>query len=353
MGEYMSSKIEKNFKKIEEIADHFGLSRSTVSYILNDKWKQRRINEATAGKVWEYVRAIGFKPNMMSLALRGRPIKEIAIIISDDPMEHHRNALFTLIRNLKIAEKSYLVLPASDADLMENIQFLKMSRVTRLIVFRFDGIQHLLASLPHTSVEDYLVYDFAAEQAVTMNAAFAEKSLSVGFDRRKAKTMVFDHVLKYGYKQIILPPGFFEQMSLSPALSGLDISYYTTGDVSDLWEAGENVAAQLIKSAKGKTPRAVVMNDDKMTMAAIKYVQDHGIKVPEQLAFISWDGLPETKYLSLPVSTLCVPHQQMMEITMQWVSGELTANHDRIVVEPEIRIGATLPPLNLKKAVEP
>ena len=78
MGEYMSSKIEKNLKKITEVADHFGLSRSTVSYILNDKWKQRRINEATAEKVWNYVRAIGFKPNMMSLALRGRPIKEIA-----------------------------------------------------------------------------------------------------------------------------------------------------------------------------------------------------------------------------------------------------------------------------------
>jgi LacI family transcriptional regulator len=341
----MSSKIEKNFKKIEEIADHFGLSRSTVSYILNDKWKQRRINQATAEKVWDYVRAIGFKPNMMSLALRGRPIKEIAIIISDDPMEHHRNALFTLIRNLKIAKKSYLVLPASDADLMENIQFLKMSRVTRLIIFRFDGIQHLLDSLPDTSVEDYLVYDFAAEQLETMNTAFAEKSLSVGFDRRKAKTMVFDYVLQCGYRRIVLPRGYFEQMSSLPDLSDLDILYYDVKDVSDLGEAGEAVAAQLIKLNKSKTPQAVVMNDDKMTMAAMKYVQDHGIKVPEQLAFISWDGLPETKYFSLPISTLCVPHQQMMEITMQWVNGKLPANHARIVVEPGIRIGATLPSL--------
>ncbi len=346
MGEYMSSKFEKNFRKIEEIAEHFGLSRSTVSYILNDKWKQRRINEATAGKVWDYVRSIGFKPNMMSLALRGRPIKEIAIIISDDPMEHHRNALFTLIRNLKIAKKSYLVLPADDADLMENIQFLKMSKVTRLIIFRFNGIQHLLESLPATSVEDYLVYDFAAEQPEAANTAFAGKNLSVGFDRPKAKTMVFDYVIKCGYKQIILPLGFLEQMSAPPCLSGLKISYYDAGDVSDLWNAGETVAAQLIKSVKGKTPLAVVMNDDKMTMAAIKYVQEHGIRVPEQLAFISWDGLPETKYLSLPISTLCVPHQRMMEITMQWVGGKLPENHARIVVEPEIRIGATLPALN-------
>ncbi len=348
----MSSKIEKNFKKIEEIAEHFGLSRSTVSYILNDKWKQRRINAATAEKVWEYVRAIGFKPNMMSLALRGRPIKEIAIIISDDPMEHHRDALFTLIRNLKIAKKSYLVLPADDADLVENIQFLKMSRVTRLIIFRFNGIQHLLESLPDTSVEDYLVYDFAAERQETMNTDFAEKSIFVGFDRRKAKTMVFDYVLQCGYKQIILPLGFFGQMSSLPCLSGLNVSYYDPGEVSDLWKAGENVAAQLIKLVKGQTPRAVVMNDDKMTMAAIKHVQDRGIRVPEQLAFISWDGLPETKYLSLPISTLCVPHQQMMEITMQWVSGKLPANHARIVVEPEIRIGATLPPLNRPDSIK-
>ncbi|MFA6292426.1 MAG: LacI family DNA-binding transcriptional regulator, partial [Victivallales bacterium] len=86
--------------KISGIAEYFGVSRTTVSYVLNDKWKSRGISEATANKILEYVRETGFLPNPASLALKGRSIKEIAIMVPPNAIEHQKRAFFNLLELL-------------------------------------------------------------------------------------------------------------------------------------------------------------------------------------------------------------------------------------------------------------
>jgi LacI family transcriptional regulator len=59
------------------IAEHLSLSRSTISSVLNDKWREKNISEATATRVMEYVEEIGYAPNLVSLTLKGKVAKDL------------------------------------------------------------------------------------------------------------------------------------------------------------------------------------------------------------------------------------------------------------------------------------
>ena len=58
----------KHFATMEEFAAELGLSRSTVSYILNGQWKSRHISEKTADKVIAYAKKVNFTPSLFGLA---------------------------------------------------------------------------------------------------------------------------------------------------------------------------------------------------------------------------------------------------------------------------------------------
>lgn len=59
-------------KKItmQDVADAAGVSKSTVSFILNHR-EDQRISEDTKQKVWQVINMLNFKPNTYAKFLRG------------------------------------------------------------------------------------------------------------------------------------------------------------------------------------------------------------------------------------------------------------------------------------------
>ena len=106
---------------------------------------------------------------------------------------------------------------------------------------------------------------------------------------------------------------------------------------------GEFAARQLpaIKK-KTKGQLAVYVNDDLMSAAIMKYLIENGFSIPEDFAILSWDGLPESDYFRLPLSTMVIPHGKMLETASDWIDGKNFSN-PQIVLDIEIREGKTFP----------
>lgn len=51
-------------------------------------------------------------------------------------------------------------------------------------------------------------------------------------------------------------------------------------------------------------PRAVLCAYDSMAIGAMRCARDHGIRIPEDMAFIGMDNLPETQYLEPPLASV-------------------------------------------------
>ncbi len=68
---------------ISDIANNLGISVTTVSFILNDKAKEKRISEAMTKKVLDYVDKVGYKPNQLAKSLRTGKSKTLGLLVED------------------------------------------------------------------------------------------------------------------------------------------------------------------------------------------------------------------------------------------------------------------------------
>lgn len=76
-----------------------------------------------------------------------------------------------------------------------------------------------------------------------------------------------------------------------------------------LRESGEEAARAVI--ARGKPFRALVCMNDRMALGAIDALRAVGIKVPEDVAVVGFDGIEEARYLSPPLTTVMQPLSEL------------------------------------------
>jgi len=68
---------------ISDIARDLGISVTTVSFILNDKSKEKRISEALTKKVLSHIKKVGYKPNQLAKSLRTGQTKMLGLLVED------------------------------------------------------------------------------------------------------------------------------------------------------------------------------------------------------------------------------------------------------------------------------
>ncbi len=70
---------------------------------------------------------------------------------------------------------------------------------------------------------------------------------------------------------------------------------------------------------KGIVPRAVICAYDYMAIGAIRCILDNGLKVPENVAVLGMDDIPEAEYLNPPLASIGEPAQELCEAAVQTV----------------------------------
>ena len=61
---------------MQDVADAAGVSKSTVSFILNGR-DDLRISEQTKKKVWQVINMLNYRPNLYAKNLRGTKAKNV------------------------------------------------------------------------------------------------------------------------------------------------------------------------------------------------------------------------------------------------------------------------------------
>lgn len=68
---------------ISDIAKALGVSVTTVSFVLNDKGKEKRISDALIKRILDYVEKVGYKPNQLAKSLRTGKTKILGLLVED------------------------------------------------------------------------------------------------------------------------------------------------------------------------------------------------------------------------------------------------------------------------------
>lgn len=337
-----------------ELSKKLGLSRSTLSYILNDRWRSRGISEDTAKRVIEYVGQIGFQPNLLGRALSGKTIKDVAIILPPIPYDHHKEAYFHLLQSLEEADLSYLVLPGNEDRLPETARFLKMYRVQQVVVFaaqiRSEYVDVWRRFFNNVTSMRTILFDFPFERIDSKGFKDHPDQKFVGIDRRKARKILLENMLRRGYRRLILPASWMEILAeVTPADPWLEIIHYpvlAAGSTASLYEQAPSVAEEIRKRISKGSRAVAFIPDDKWAWSVVHELRKRSVKIPEDVAICSWDGLEESRFFSPTLATLTIPHKAMLAETLAWLKGgEMKA---ALILDAELREGESMPVLQEK-----
>jgi DNA-binding LacI/PurR family transcriptional regulator len=194
----------------------------------------------------------------------------------------------------------------------------------------------------------FLLYDYRIN-CKQKGLVWPENVHITGFDALLAYQDIVEYIAAAGYTSFHL----FNASKSHPAVQHsrkIGLKVHAHGKIvgeTNLFKIGERIGAQL---AKLPNPRqvAVFIGDDTVTISTVKYLLERGFRVPEDFAFISWDGLAISEYFLRTVTTLEIPHTKMLSYAKNFVTGNDC--EQSLIVTPIIRVGETMPQ---KKCVSP
>jgi DNA-binding LacI/PurR family transcriptional regulator len=343
---------------LREVAARAGVARGTVSSVLNDRASEVRISVQTQARIRRIAEEMGYRPNRLAQGLgRGRT-NVIGLMIPG-----LRNPFFQSI--MEIAEErafqaGYDVLPDSAFQLRASYNLMG-----KLSGWPVDGI--LIWVTPDKKLADYLGAWTADAPVVYMGYARGDGADFVAVNREGGVREVMTHLWSRGYKRIAyLYPW--------PDLQPVDSRYTTYAAVcseagcnpeqiflerlepgdrlslitqAGLREAGLKTGLLLSQRAANDRPDAIICHNDLVAIGLFHGLRRGGLRVPEDMALVGFDGIDEGKYLDKPLTTVVTPSAPLVEKAFEiltrklaWGSAE-TWQPQQLILPSTLRIGQT------------
>lgn len=294
---------------IKDVAKRAGVSPSTVSRVIADNPK---ISDATKERVFEAMKEMDYKPNIIARGLANRRTYTLGMILPHKDERIFDNPFFIkAMRGLSIyaQEKGYFIMyhycQSEEEELNTIEQFVHSKWV--------DGI-----ILTTTRFEDKNV-EFLFEKkhpfvVIGTPEAHREQILYVDNDNVKAMENVVEHLIKEGHRKIAFVGGEYEFTVNRHRLRGYKRALKNHGIEVDerliLKEATTEKKAkiEMMNIIKGVIPDAIVGVDDVMADGALQGVIESG---HERVAVAGFNNTPLAIYKQPMMSSVVVNSEQL------------------------------------------
>ncbi|MDR4949703.1 LacI family DNA-binding transcriptional regulator [Neobacillus cucumis] len=288
---------------IKKVAQHANVSTATVSHVINET---RFVSEETRTRVLKAMEELNYIPNPAAQSLRSQKTKTIGLLIPI--LEDETNNIFFMrvARGIEhvIRESGYHIMLANTNESLdyekEQIKYFKSRQVDGLIIAPTAGNHEFIGNL----VDEDCPVVFIDRKPEGIKGDFV---LNNGFQGcYDAVKMLIDK----GHRKIGILSGL---LNLSPAqerLEGyrqaltdhgipLDENLILIGESS--FESGYEMTRKLYEQFE---ITALFVASNAIAMGSIGYIQDKGIKVPEELAIIGFDNYDWGALSNPPLSVI-------------------------------------------------
>ncbi|HOV47962.1 MAG TPA: LacI family DNA-binding transcriptional regulator [Anaerolineae bacterium] len=279
---------------IRDIAKKANVSVTAVSYALNNTGT---LSAETRQRILQVAEELNYHPNAFARHLKKRQTHTLGVFISSFGGQFYEDILEGIHQTLLQTEYEMLVCPQARA--LRKI--LTQRQVDGAIVFDSTVESDLLLKLvapdfPIVVMDRYFENDFL---------------LPLLLDNRAGTQEAFYHLYDQGFRDIAFVAGVAhnfdnterQQTFLAEAArNGLDVPVYQ-GDFVE--SSGYQIATQLLH--EGTLPEAVFCANDQMAIGFIKAVQEHALRVPEDVAVVGFDDILTARIMRPTLSTIGAP----------------------------------------------
>ena len=296
---------------LKSIADEVGVSTTLVSYVLNNKM-EHRISKEVAKKIRDTAKELNYNANLIARSLKSNKTNTIGLIVAD--ISNPFSSTLAKIIEEEADRAGYTVIYGSSDENPDKsrrlIDTFLNKQVDGLIIAPCSGSEEQIKDLENRDFPFVLVDRYFPE--ITTNY--------VALNNFQASYMAVNHLIDHGHKRIGIitldmplhhmrerKRGYMEALEEHSRTFNPD--HLIELSQSFVQQDIEKAFAQLLKS--DEPVDAVYLTTNKLGMCGLKYINTNKIKVPEELAVISFD---ETEFLDLFSTPVTQLRQPMMEM---------------------------------------
>jgi LacI family transcriptional regulator len=297
---------------MEEVARVAGVSKATVSRVLNDS---PRISARTRARVQEVVRSLGYEPNYIARSLSKQKTHSIGVILEDIV-----NPFFAQVaKGVETILKSggYTMVLTSSGFVYE--EELELTRT--LLRYKVDGI--LITPVQADSLAVNILRNRGVPFFI-MNAKSTDPQVNwIDSDNRLGGYMATGHLLGLGHRRFLAlysnrlqgTRDRLEGFKQAIAEKGLSASDQVLIGDATFREDGYRLLKRFIEERGVEAlPTAVVGVNDAVAIGAMECLFEHGVRIPGDVSIIGYDDIYFASLTRVPLTTIHQSKFRMGEI---------------------------------------
>jgi len=333
---------------IKQVAKEAGVSTQTVSRVINNR---PDVAPETRQRVLEVIERLGYQPSALARSLIRRRSHTLGVVTAGLKYVGPSGTLSGITEQAEAMGYSLLLkaLPGFETGNVEPILNALLARQVDGIIWAVsevgDNRDWLQDQLPDLSVPIiFLTMGQRADLSV------------VAVDNYSGGRMATEHLLEQGYRHIghiAGPLAWWEarqhkagwQDSLLEAGIPVNDHQWAEGNWSS--KSGEQAIHQLLTQYPDMD--AVFAGNDQMALSVVQAACRSGLKIPQDLAVVGFDGIPEAAYFWPPLSTVqqdmhqlgCVAVEQVVRMIETSRESENTFEPETIWLKPRLIVRAS------------
>jgi LacI family transcriptional regulator len=336
---------EKNKTTIYDVAREAGVSRQTVSRVLNNR---QDVSTDTRKRIQEVIEKLNYHPNAIAQSL-GRQKSNILGVVTAGLKYIGPSRTLSGITS-KAEEYGYGLL------LKELASFSANNVHPLLRWFQSHQVDGIIWAAPEIEDNRYWLKDLLPEIDIPIIFMTMEKRDDVSIvsiENFVGAQMATNHLISLARKfigHIAGPQDWWEarqrKLGWERALS--DAGYRTTEQmwVEGNWSSRSGKTAFIELLERFPEMDAVFVGNDQMALSVLRTASELGKKIPDDLAVIGFDGISESEFYSPPLSTVnqnqnelgSIAVEELVRLVEKKMAGDVAFEPKYITIQPELII---------------
>jgi DNA-binding LacI/PurR family transcriptional regulator len=295
---------------LEEIAKIAGVSKSTVSRVVNN---EARVSKRTRAKVQTVIEQSGFQPNRAARTLVTRRTQTIGVVIPNNIGVLFDTSFYfsTILRGISQATKQrdYAMLLTIDDD-EDNLRFAR--RIVRS--YTMDGVILISPLIGHPLIDELLETNTVFVSADRIEREDDAQINFVTVENVQSSRTAVSHLINLGRKRIVVIAGAANIIDSLDRVEGYKRALVDSGIEYDpelviidryTSESGYNAIQRLV--TEGIEFDGVFASESSIAVGAVNALLDAGIRLPEDVSLIAFDDLADAMKPRMGISTMRQP----------------------------------------------
>ena len=320
---------------LSRLAEHLGLSPTTVSLVLNDSPAGKSIPQRTRDRVSEAAERLGYRPNYFARSLRKSSSMTVGVI-SPDLSEGYFTQVMGGVEE-QLLKANYFYLTAShhwDMKLIDSYPMLLQERAV-------DGL--LLLNTPCTVASDRPVVTISSDR-------HGPAHTNIALDHDQAAELALRHLYDLGHREIVCMRGpamikdsEFRWSGIEKAMTKLGLILHPELSIrlevsNSSPEAGYAAVQKLLATNRHFT--AIFCFNDISAIGAMAAIRDQGLSVPNDISVVGFDDIISASFQAPKLTTVRQPLHEMgiegARILLEQIKSPKEKFPAEILVQPEL-----------------